>query len=110
MGLNSSIQPSFSFRGNLVKGLFNEFDMRSIRKKRLSDDLLNEFYSYGYHRANLIDLMVLINLMRFTDNIYYLTKIPLNFPEAKDIYAKNSILKNQNPRSFSGIVYPAIST
>jgi len=39
----------------------------------------------GYNEAALIDLFVLINVMSFTNYIYRLTKIPLDFPPARAV-------------------------
>lgn len=49
----------------------------------VNDDLLNEFFALEYKEAALIDLFVLINVMSFTNYIYRLTKIPIDFPLAK---------------------------
>jgi AhpD family alkylhydroperoxidase len=51
----------------------------------VSDTLLNEFSALEYKEAALIDLFVLINVMSFTNFIYRLTKIPIDFPLAKNI-------------------------
>jgi AhpD family alkylhydroperoxidase len=55
------------------------------RKGEVSRDLLQEFYELGYNDAALIDLMALINVMTFTNYVYRLTKIPVDFPPAKPI-------------------------
>lgn len=54
-------------------------------KGEVSDPLLQDFYSLGYKEAALIDLFVLINVMSFTNYIYRLTKIPIDFPAAKTL-------------------------
>lgn len=54
-------------------------------KGEVSDELLDEFFALGYKEAALIDLFVLINVMSFTNYIYRLTKIPIDFPEARPI-------------------------
>jgi len=54
-------------------------------KGQVSDDLLDEFYALGYHEAAIIDLMVLINVMSFTNYTYRLIRVPIDFPLAKDI-------------------------
>lgn len=61
--------------------------IRSIieQKGLVSDSLLSEFYALGYHEAAIIDLMVLINVMSFTNYTYRLTNIPIDFPRATDI-------------------------
>lgn len=54
-------------------------------KGEVASDLLNKFFESGYSEKELMDLMVLINLMTFTNYIYRLTKIPLDFPAARII-------------------------
>ena len=61
--------------------------IRSVieNKGQVGDDLLDEFYALGYHEAAIIDLMVLINVMSFTNYTYRLIRVPIDFPLAKDI-------------------------
>ncbi|OCX53238.1 hypothetical protein BEL04_02725 [Mucilaginibacter sp. PPCGB 2223] len=61
--------------------------IKSVIENRgeVAGDLLNEFFEYGYHEKELMDLMVLINLMTFTNYAYRLTKIPIDFPAAKPV-------------------------
>jgi AhpD family alkylhydroperoxidase len=54
-------------------------------KGEVSDTLQDDFFALGYKEAALIDLFALINVMSFTNYIYRLTKIPIDFPEAKEI-------------------------
>ena len=54
-------------------------------KGQVSDDLLDEFYALGYQEAAIIDLLVLINVMSFTNYSFRLMQIPIDFPLAKDI-------------------------
>ena len=54
-------------------------------KGEVSDALLQDFFSLDYKEAALMDLFVLINVMSFTNFIYRLTKIPIDFPPAKAI-------------------------
>ncbi|MDO3625293.1 carboxymuconolactone decarboxylase family protein [Mucilaginibacter sp. BT774] len=54
-------------------------------KGQVSDDLLDEFYALGYQEAAIIDLLVLINVMSFTNYAFRLMQIPIDFPLAKDI-------------------------
>lgn len=54
-------------------------------KGAVDDTLLNDFFALGYQEAALIDLFVLINVMSFTNYIYRLTQIPIDFPPAKPI-------------------------
>jgi AhpD family alkylhydroperoxidase len=55
------------------------------KKGEVSDELLDTFFALGYKEAALIDLFVLINVMSFTNYVYRLTKIPIDFPPAKEI-------------------------
>jgi len=52
-------------------------------KGEVSEEILSDFFALGYDRAALIDLMALINLMTFTNYVFRLTKIPIDFPLAK---------------------------
>jgi AhpD family alkylhydroperoxidase len=54
-------------------------------KGAVNDTLLNDFFAQGYQEAALIDLFVLINVMTFTNYMYRLTQIPIDFPLAKPI-------------------------
>jgi len=51
----------------------------------VGDDLLEAFFALGYNEAVLIDLVILINVMSLTNYVYRLTKIPIDFPAAKEI-------------------------
>lgn len=61
--------------------------IRSVieQKGKVDDELLGEFYALGYHEAAIMDLMVLINVMSFTNYVFRLTQIPIDFPLAKNI-------------------------
>ena len=52
---------------------------------QVNDELLDEFYALGYQEAAIIDLLVLINVMSFTNYAFRLMQIPIDFPLAKDI-------------------------
>jgi AhpD family alkylhydroperoxidase len=54
-------------------------------KGQARDELLDEFYALGYHQAAIIDLMVLINVMSFTNYTYRLIRVPIDFPAAKEL-------------------------
>jgi AhpD family alkylhydroperoxidase len=54
-------------------------------KGQVSDKLLDDFYALGYQEAAIIDLLVLINVMSFTNYAFRLMQIPIDFPLAKDI-------------------------
>ena len=55
------------------------------QKGLVNDDLLDELYGLGYNKAALMDLMVLINVMSFTNYVFRLTQIPIDFPAAKEL-------------------------
>jgi AhpD family alkylhydroperoxidase len=55
------------------------------QKGKVSDELLNEFYALGYKEAAIIDLMVLVNVMSFTNYTYRLIQVPIDFPVAKEL-------------------------
>ena len=61
--------------------------IRSVveNKGQVNDELLDEFYAAGYNETGLIDLMVLINVMSFTNYVFRLTQIPIDSPLAKGI-------------------------
>ena len=54
-------------------------------KGEVSNELLKEFFALGYNEAALMDLMALIIAMTFTNYVYRLTKIPIDFPLAKPV-------------------------
>jgi AhpD family alkylhydroperoxidase len=58
-------------------------------KGEVSDELLTSFFAIGHQETALIDLMALINLMTFTNYVYRLTKIPIDFPIAKTVLVGN---------------------
>jgi len=54
-------------------------------KGEVKNELLNEFFGLGYTEAALIDLLALIVAMTFTNYVFRLTKIPIDFPLAKPV-------------------------
>lgn len=54
-------------------------------KGEVSDELLDAFYALGYQEKALMDLMSLISIMSFTNYAYRLTRVPVDFPAAKEI-------------------------
>lgn len=54
-------------------------------KGAVGDSLLSDFSGLGFNEGALIDLFVLINVMSFTNYIYRLTQIPIDFPAAKPV-------------------------
>lgn len=51
----------------------------------VTDDLLGEFFAQGYQEAALMDLLVLVNVMSFTNYLYRLTKVPIDYPAAPSL-------------------------
>ena len=54
-------------------------------KGAVGDTLLDAFYGLGFSQGGLMDLLVLINVMSFTNYVFRLTQIPIDFPAAKTI-------------------------
>lgn len=61
--------------------------IRSVIEHRgaVADPLLKAFFAAGYAEAALMDLMALISVMSFTNYVYRLTAIPIDFPAAKPL-------------------------
>jgi len=55
------------------------------RKGEVGDGLLDQFYQLNYTNEALMDLMALINIMSFTNYVYRLIRVPIDFPPAKPI-------------------------
>ncbi|HXB10028.1 MAG TPA: hypothetical protein VNW04_23055, partial [Puia sp.] len=51
----------------------------------VSDALLADFSALGFGDATLMDLFVLINVMSFTNYVYRLIKVPIDFAAARKI-------------------------
>ena len=54
-------------------------------KGAVDDTLLDAFSGLGFSEGALMDLFVLINVMSFTNYIFRLTRIPIDFPLAKPV-------------------------
>jgi len=54
-------------------------------KGEVSDALQKDFAALGFGDGAMIDLFVLINVMSFTNYVFRLTQIPIDFPLAKEI-------------------------
>jgi AhpD family alkylhydroperoxidase len=54
-------------------------------KGQVSDEILKAFYDQDYKEKAVMDLMVLINVMSFTNYTYRLVQVPIDFPLAKAI-------------------------
>jgi AhpD family alkylhydroperoxidase len=54
-------------------------------KGAVDDTLVDAFSALGFNQAALIDLFVLINVMSFTNYVFRLTRIPIDFPLAKTL-------------------------
>lgn len=61
--------------------------IRSVieNKGAVQKDLLEKFYGLGYHEAAVIDLLSLIVVMTFTNYVFRLTQIPIDYPPAQEI-------------------------
>lgn len=67
------------------KAIYNVVKSVIENRGEASNDVLQSFFKAGYNEAALIDLMILINVMTFTNYMYRLTKIPIDFPLAKSL-------------------------
>ena len=54
-------------------------------KGAVDDTLLDAFSGLGFSEGALMDLFVLINVMSFTNYIFRLTRIPIDYPAAKPV-------------------------
>ncbi|GGB06183.1 carboxymuconolactone decarboxylase family protein [Puia dinghuensis] len=61
--------------------------VRSVieNKGEVADALLRDFSALGYNDAAIMDLFVLINVMSFTNYVYRLIKVPIDYPSAKPV-------------------------
>jgi uncharacterized peroxidase-related enzyme len=50
-----------------------------------SDNLLENFYTAGFNEASLVELIGLVTVRIFTNYVYAVSKIPIDFPEAEPI-------------------------
>jgi len=56
-----------------------------VNKGEVDDQLLDDYFAAGNTERNLMDVMTLINIMSYTNYMYRLVKVPIDFPEAKKI-------------------------
>ncbi|SEI54738.1 uncharacterized peroxidase-related enzyme [Dyadobacter sp. SG02] len=54
-------------------------------KANVSDAVRDAFFEAGYDEAGLMDLISLVTLRTFTNYVYALTKIPVDFPKVVEI-------------------------
>ena len=61
--------------------------IKSIIENRgaAEESRVDEFFALGYKEAALIDLVSLVIIMSFTNYVYRLTKIPIDYPAAKPV-------------------------
>jgi AhpD family alkylhydroperoxidase len=75
--------------GKLEEGiwpiLFKVIESVIMHRGEVEDKLLDEYFAAGNTEKNLMDLMALINVMSFTNYIYRLIKVPIDYPLAKKI-------------------------
>jgi uncharacterized peroxidase-related enzyme len=65
--------------------IYHFIDSVIQNKGRVSSSILQAFYDSGYNEKAVMDLMVLINVMSFTNYTYRLINVPIDFPTAKAI-------------------------
>lgn len=54
-------------------------------KARVSDDIREAFFNAGYNEAAMIELVGLVTVRSFTNYVYTLTEIPVDFPTAPEL-------------------------
>ncbi len=54
-------------------------------KGKADENALDNFFKLGNTEATLMDLMALISIMSFTNYIYRMTEVPIDFPLSKPI-------------------------
>ena len=57
----------------------------TLERGNVDEQLFDQFFNLGYDEGALIDLVGLVTTMTFTNYIYALTKVPLDFPEAEPL-------------------------
>lgn len=57
----------------------------SENRGRISEQLLENFFQVGYTKENLVDLIILIGSRTISNLLYAVTKVPVDFPLAKDL-------------------------
>lgn len=67
------------------KAIYSFIDSVIQNKGQATDPILRSLSENGYDPKAVIDLMVLINVMSFTNYTFRLTQIPIDFPAAKDL-------------------------
>jgi AhpD family alkylhydroperoxidase len=67
---------------------------KSIAEKKGNADkiLVANFFEAGYNETALIELVGLVSLRSFTNYVYSLTNIPIDFPEAKPLASSEPIV------------------
>jgi len=56
-----------------------------VNKGEVDDQLLDDYFAAGNTERNLMDVMTLINIMSYTNYMYRLVKVPIDFPEARKL-------------------------
>ncbi|HMC85331.1 MAG TPA: carboxymuconolactone decarboxylase family protein [Chitinophagaceae bacterium] len=74
-----------NFAGNKWPVIYKAIASVIANKGEVNDDLIHEFYDLSYGEKALIDLMTLISIMSYTNYVFRLTKIPIDFPAARPI-------------------------
>ncbi len=67
---------------------------KSIAEKKGNADktLVANFFEAGYNETALIELVGLVSLRTFTNYVYSLTNIPIDFPKAKPLTGSEPIV------------------
>lgn len=59
----------------------------SGNRGRVSEQLFENFFHVGYTKENLVDLIMLIGSRTISNLLYAVTKVPVDFPLAKDLFS-----------------------
>jgi AhpD family alkylhydroperoxidase len=79
---------------NLRRGLATDAKLQTAlqlakaiaeNKGAVEDNLKNAFFEAGYNEAALMELIALVTIRTFTNYVYVLTKIPIDYPLAEKI-------------------------
>lgn len=90
-------EETLAIRGGLAKDTKLEAVIqlaKSIAEKKGDADktLIANFFEAGYNETALIELVGLVSLRAFTNYVYSLTNIPIDFPEAKPLALSEPIV------------------
>ena len=62
----------------------------AINKGNINPTTLEQFFSAGYTKANLVDLVLVVGEITVTNYLHNITQVPVDFPLATPLEAVNS--------------------